>query len=116
MVINNIETLVTNIYQMNEKIKSICLLKADGTISLFLSKNDPIDEGEKKRLTASIMASIVLAERSIINLVQEHVNHVVIKGEHAQTIIFMTKNNNYVYFLTELDFDYKSILNIEIDF
>ena len=109
------ESLANEIYQSNENIKTICLLSADGTISLFLTKNS-IEEGEKKRLAASIMASVVLAERSIVNLVQEHVKHVVIKGENAVTVIFITKTNNYVYILGDSDFDYRTLVNLEFDF
>ena len=113
---NDAKAIITKIYESNDGIRSICLLQGDGNISLFLTKNKMIDEAEKKRLAASIMASIVLAERSIINLVQEHVKHVVIKGENAMTIIFMTKSNNYVYVLADNEFEYKSILDTEFDF
>lgn len=113
---NDAEAIITKIYESNEGIRSICLLQGDGTFSFFLSKDQNPPEAEKKRLAASIMASIVLAERSIINLVQEHVKHVVIKGENAMTIIFLTKSNNYVYVLADNEFEYKSILDTEFDF
>ena len=42
------ESAITELYQKDDKIQSICLLKADGNFSLFLTKKS-IDEGEKKR-------------------------------------------------------------------
>ncbi len=116
MLSKEVEAVATQLFESNENIKTICLLKGDGNISLYLTKQIESDEGEKKRLAASIMASIVLAERSIINLVQEHVKHVVIKGENAITIIFMTKAGNYVYILADSQFEYKKILDIEFNF
>lgn len=115
MLSKNAEDLLSEIYHTHNEIEKICLLQSDGNIRLFMSKN-PVDEGEKKRLIASIMASIVLAERSIVNLIQEHVNNLVIKGENNSTIIFMTKKGNYIYILANTNFDYKNIFNFDLDF
>ena len=62
------------------------------------------------------MASVVLAERSIVNLIQEPVKHVIIKGENGMTIIFTSKSNNYIYIEADLEFDYKDILKLELNF
>ena len=115
MLTKEVETLVTNLYNTNQNLITICLLDSNGNISLFLSKNN-VEEGEKKRLAASIMASVVLAERSIVNLIQENVKHVIIKGEHAMTIIFTTKSKDYVYIEADLEFDYKDILKLDLNF
>lgn len=110
-----IEDLVTELFRTNQNIQKICLLNSDGSFSHFLTRID-VDDGEKKRLAASIMASVVLAERSIFNLVQENVNQVVIKSENNITLIFTTKQNNYLYVLADNDFDYKTILKIDFNF
>lgn len=115
MLSKDVEVLLSDIYHANENIEKICLLKSDGNISLFLSKS-PVEEGEKKRLIASIMASIVLAERSIVNLIQEKVTNLVIKGDNTSTIIFTTMEGNYLYVLAKTDFDYKNTFNFEFNF
>lgn len=115
MLSNNKDSLIKDIYQKYQNIITICLLKQDGNFSAFFTKKN-IDEGEKKRLAASIMASVVLAERSIINLVQEHVKHVIIKAENNITIILITNLDNYLYILADIDFDYKNIITMKLDF
>lgn len=109
------ESFITDLYQKDEKIQSICLLKADGNFSLFLTKK-PFDEGEKKRLAASIMASFVLAERSIVNIVQEHVKHVVIKSVNSLTVVFLTNQDNYLYIVADKDFQLNELLSWDMNF
>lgn len=111
----NIDTLLNELFREHQKIQTICLLQSDGNFSLFLTKKN-VDEGEKKRLAASIMASIVLANRSIVNLVQEQVRHVTIETEQTNTIIFNTNKGNYLYIQSESDFDYKKLFLINLDF
>ena len=115
MLSEKIEFLLQEIYQKNQKIQTLCLLKSDGNFSVFLTKKN-FDEGGKKRLAASIMASVVLAERAIINLIQEQVKHVIIKAENTNTIIIITKDKNYLYILAENNFDYNPIFTLNFDF
>ena len=111
----NTESLLKDLFRENQKILTICLLQTDGNFSVFLTKKN-IDEGEKKRLAASIMASVVLANRSIVNLVQEQVRHVTIETEQKNTVILITNKGNYLYIQAERDFDYKKLFVINLDF
>jgi predicted regulator of Ras-like GTPase activity (Roadblock/LC7/MglB family) len=109
MLANNVEDELTKIFNSQDKIQTICLLNSQGILSLFLSRKN-FEESEKSRLVASIMASVVLAERSIKNIVQEKVTKLIIQGDHAINVIFTTKDNRYICVLASNDFEYKTHL------
>ena len=115
MLSNDTETVLSDLFHKNQNIQTVCLLNSIGTFSVFLNRSS-VDEAEKKRLAASIMASVVLAERSIMNLVQEHVKHLVIRGENAKTIIFITNSGNYLYVLSDNDFNDKILFDLDFKF
>ena len=62
------------------------------------------------------MASIVLAVRAIVNLEQEHVNHVVFRSINSLTVVFLTKQSNYLYIVADKDFQFNELLTWEMNF
>jgi predicted regulator of Ras-like GTPase activity (Roadblock/LC7/MglB family) len=113
MDVSNLKQLVKD----NSSIGELCLMSSEGDLIEFITSYS-INEAEKNRIAASIMASIALSTRVISNLVRKEIKYINLKSNAISIIIIFTKNQNYLYIKTKTKHTSKVLKSINkiVDF